>query len=682
MMRRWILLLLLLAGAFAGLRGVHALVDEPAEPQLFDRPVVVVGVTDRTRLTGVDVLALESHLDDAQVAMMSTRARYVGSCAAAGWTTLGAGRRAAVGDRCAPEVVDGRVVDWSQRVEAAAADSGDARLGTLQASAPGCVAAVGPGAALAAADPTGALQSYRTVAQFQAGGLRTSCPVTLVDAGNRSDALISELAGRTDLTLIVTGIGPPPGSADPSLQVVYRLGAAESGWLTSASTRRQGIVTLTDLTRTLVDHARSYDPHDQHGAVPSEVDGSPLAVDPAPLTVRAVERHIASVTALSDAVITGYRSLAVSGTALFALLVVSLARRRWRVPTVILTYGSVVPAVTMLTGALPWSATPWPGPAAALAVHLWAAALTVAALLLSAGAKNAGRLPDPGPRSRNLPAIFPNPLVAGAVLSVVAFTVDAALGGPMQAGSLINSRPIYGLRWYGFGNVTFAGYAASGLLVAGYLAHRLLDQGRRRAAGAVVAVIGFGVVLCEGWPSMGSDFGGVIALTPPVLWLVLVVSGVRITWPRFFVVGASAVVAVGLISWLDWSRGPDRRSHLGNFVQRVLDGDALDVVVRKAVASAETITGPVGIGCLVLGIPLWILILRVAVPRLTEGFSTLRPVLTACLATGVLGTLLNDGGIYVFLTITGWVTAVVLGLLLDRAQRSGWTETGPPGLRR
>ena len=86
---------------------------------------------------------------------------------------------------------------------------------------------------------------------------------------------------------------------------------------------------------------------------------------------------------------------------------------------------------------------------------------------------------------------------------------------------MINSRPIFGLRWYGFGNVTFAAYAGAGLILAGYVAHRLLMAGRRAAAVAAVGAIGFGIVICEGWPSMGSDFGGVIALTPAVLWLML-----------------------------------------------------------------------------------------------------------------------------------------------------------------
>ena len=43
---------------------------------------------------------------------------------------------------------------------------------------------------------------------------------------------------------------------------------------------------------------------------------------------------------------------------------------------------------------------------------------------------------------------------------------------------------------------------------------------------------------------MGSDFGGVIALTPAVLWLMLALSGVRMTWLRLLAIGGSAVLAV------------------------------------------------------------------------------------------------------------------------------------------
>jgi hypothetical protein len=641
-----VFLLLALGVLFVGLRGIHALADQPQESAIFTDRVVVVGVTGRTELTPTDRAVLGSHLDGAQAGTVSVRPRYVGDCAAAGWTTLGAGRRAAVGGLCTPEVDNGKVTDWTARQAAAAARRGDAQLGTLAGSVPGCVAAVGPGAALAAAEPDGSVAGYQTPEEFVASGMQTPCPITLVDAGLLSDQVITQLADREDTTLIVTGVGPAAGSADPSLQVVYRLGTTLPGWLTSASTRREGIVTLTDLTRTLIDFRAP--------GSSVAVDGAPFAVYTADLTVDGIDAKINSIAALSDAAPIGYLALGLGGGLLFVILVVGTLRRRFALPKLILTFGGILAAAMMLTGAVPWQNSGSPGLFLSLLVAAWSVILTALALLI-------GRL-----------AQVPN-AIAAAAITVAAFTVDAALGAIMQPGSMINSRPIFGLRWYGFGNVTFAAYACAGLILAGYVAHRLLTAGRRAAAVAAVAAIGFGIVICQGWPSMGSDFGGVIALTPAVLWLMLALSGVRMTWLRLLAIGGSAVLAVALISVLDWFRGPDRRTHLGNFVQRIIDGDALDVISRKAVASADTIASIVGIGALLIGVVVWVVIFRYVVPRVSPDFTTARITLIATLIVAIVGTVLNDGGIFVWLTVTAQTTAAMGWFFLNWAERNDWT---------
>ena len=225
--------------------------------------------------------------------------------------------------------------------------------------------------------------------------------------------------------------------------------------------------------------------------------------------------------------------------------------------------------------------------------------------------------------------------------------------------------------------------------MAGYIASRLLAVGQRRAAVAAVAIIGFGIVICEGWPTMGSDFGGVIALTPPVLWLVLVLSGVTITPLRLLAVAGAAVLAVGLISVLDWARGPDQRSHLGNFVQRILDGDAIDVVARKAAASWATIANPYGVVAILLGVAVWVVAIRFVVPQARDEFSTLGPVVHAVMATGVLGTLLNDAGVYVWLAATVALVSPLAWFWANAALPTGQfpgytreTDTGPAKLHR
>src|SRR5829696_2449683 len=657
--RGWTLLLIGLVILFALLRGVYALAADSAEPSIMPTErVVVVGVTGRPQLTEADRTILTAHLDSAQVGSMAARGRYVPDCAAAGWTTLGAGRRAAVGGLCDPVVADGLVTDWAARQAAATARNGDAQLGTLATSVPGCIAAVGPGAGLAAARPDGTIAVYSTPQQFVDGGLQLSCPVTVIDAGPLSDQIIARFATDDSVTLIVTGIGPAAGTLDPSLQLVYQLGTALPGWLTSASTRREGIVTLTDLTRTLIDFTRS-----ENAAVPVAVDGSPFGFYQAALTIEAIEGQLASSAALSEAVQIGYLGVGLVGALLFLIMIEGVIVGRLTITRLILTLATVWAACMILTGAVPWQRSESPGVAVIAVMLGWAVILTTGALLLA----------------RFVPAPA---AITGAALTVAALTIDAALGGAMQPGSLLNSRPIFGLRWYGFGNVTFSTYASAGLILAGYVAHRFLLAGRRRAAVVAVATIGFGIVICEGWPTMGSDFGGVIALSPAVLWLVLTLSGIRITWPRLLIIGGSAVIAVGLISVLDWVQGPDRRSHLGNFIQRIIDGDAQDVVSRKAVAAYHSLTGPLGIGALIIGIACWVVIFRYALPLVRQQFSTIEPVLIALLGTAILGAVVNDGGGSVWLAVTAYSTVTIAWFCADYAVRQGWTIRPPSPARR
>ena len=160
---RWVAALMVVLAAFLGLSGLRALQPEPVAAPMRTGTVVELGVTDRSSLTGSDRVVIGSHSGAVQFAAVSVRPRYIGDCAAAGWATLGAGRRTGVNGLCDPRVDAQRVTDWPQRLAAAAAHHGDAALGTLAASVPACVAAVGPRAALAAARPNGTVANYDTV---------------------------------------------------------------------------------------------------------------------------------------------------------------------------------------------------------------------------------------------------------------------------------------------------------------------------------------------------------------------------------------------------------------------------------------------------------------------------------------------------------------------------------------
>jgi hypothetical protein len=165
---------------------------------------------------------------------------------------------------------------------------------------------------------------------------------------------------------------------------------------------------------------------------------------------------------------------------------------------------------------------------------------------------------------------------------------------------------------------------------------------------------------------MGADFGGVIALTPALLWLLLVLADIPITWPKLVVAAASALLLVAAISWLDWLRGPTARTHLGGFFQRVLDGDALNIIIRKAVAAAGSMLNPLGMGAVLVGVVVWVFLFRRLLPALRTEFTTLHTVAVAALGVAILGTAVNDGGITVWYTVTLAFMVTVSALWVDR----------------
>jgi len=97
------------------------------------------------------------------------------------------------------------------------------------------------------------------------------------------------------------------------------------------------------------------------------------------------------------------------------------------------------------------------------------------------------------------------------------------------------------------------------------------------------------------------------------------------------------------------------------------------VISRKAVASAETIVSIVGIGSLLIGVVVWIMTFRYVVPRVSPEFITVRSALIATLIVAVVGTVLNDGGIFVWLTVTAQITVIMGWFFFDWAERNDWT---------
>lgn len=660
--RPWATLLLLLGLVLptaAGASGARAAAETPREPV-----TVLVGVgglrwsdIDRARTPN-----LWRMTGDAAAGSLSVRTVASRTCPLDAWLTVSAGRRA-VGpgpsETCAPVPAvrqDGSVEDWRRLVrlqqEKTGVDDRPGLLGERLRETGTCATAVGPGAALGLAERSGRVTRYSATVDDAA---LADCTVGVVDAGDllsprgpaatglaRFDRLVGEISGRvpTGSRIIVAGIADHL-SDPPGLQVVLRLevGARTPSWLTSGSTQRTGIVQLTDLTATLLEVG---------DGDPAGTDGRPIRLDTTRRTGTAGtidnREDLARLGSVVPAIVPWFGGVLVGGQ-LLAYGAAALARRRarragrrsrWR--TAVYAVGlsaACAPVVTYLSSLTSW----WTSSVPALALAAWGACLTG---LVAVAAHLAGR-----GRPWGVVAA-----VAGVTMAVL--TVDGILGTPLQYGSLLVAGPAVSGRFYGFNNATFAVYATSAFLLAGAAASALLARGRR--ALAVAAVIGLGAVAVavDGWPAFGADFGGVLALVPGIAVLAFAVGGRRVTAARVVTAAAIAVAVVVAIAVGDWLRPPTARTHLGEFVVRLVEGDAGGIVLRKAQSSLSTLLFPVAGPFAVVTFTLAVVAVwrpdRLRLAGLARAFDRvplLRPTLASVIVTAVIGCFVNDTGIVI-----------------------------------
>ncbi|WP_433472148.1 hypothetical protein ACQPZP_25025 [Spirillospora sp. CA-142024] len=627
-------------------------------------PVVVIGVAG---LAWGDIRADQTpHLwrlltGGAATGAATVRTTGGSACASDGWLSLSAGQ-AGVGPRtddgeCVPlpAVRDtgggARVGRWDRLVDSQRRSEFSPRpgaLGRALSEHEGCETAIGPGAAIALARPDGTVGRYSATVDDSA--LR--CPVTVIDGGQvvesgsgrlnslaRIDAFAGGVLQRLDdeATVLVQGVTEPPGGT-PHLAVSMVRGPVtasrhDPALLTVTSTRWGGVVRLLDVPSTLLDAVGAPEP--------AEFSGAPISLGRARPTDATRTVHELGAVTTTDQVLRRWAGLLLLTVAAAQLVLFAVAAfvwhrssGRWRRGFAGATLAfSVLPVSVYLVSLTRWWHSPFPD------VSLWGAlAVTVAVAVVPVAL---------------LPArpLWQAPL-AVSLLTFSVLVVDAATGTLLHRASPFGPSALYGGRYYGFGNSTFAVFSVAALVLAGAAAAELTARGRRRAATTAVAVIGAVAVAVDTWPGWGADVGGGLALIPGVAVLALRIAGVRLTPVRLAAVGSAAVAVVAAVGVADWLRPPASRTHAGRFVQEVLDGQAWQLVERKAgYALGSLAGGPVAWGTALV---LALLVLTLAWPgrfspawfdAALREWPTLRPTLVAILTTCVIGAVVNDYGI-------------------------------------
>jgi hypothetical protein len=598
------------------------------------------------------------------------------TCPADGWLTLNAGARAQSehgdgGCRSFPAVHPAGagatvpalpgLIRYNQRFH------NDPSWGLLGRAA-GCATAVGPGAALALAGPSGAVASYLPSPADLTAAVLSRCPLTVVDLGNLGSAersvalaaadtqlkhLLAELPSGTTLLITAPGSTTKP----PHLQLTLVDGAGyQAGLLESSSTRQPGLVVLTDLTPTVLGWLGQRAPSGVVGAQLTRGARGDLAATVRWLVGRDIAEQVWRSThneffwayALADAGLLAVIALVFWGAA------PERRRRRaqcWRVAGV---FAVSVPAGTFLANLFPWARQAHP------AAWLYGVAVALA-VLIALAALLATRRRDP---------LAPLGLVC--LLTVAVLGLDVMTGSRLQLETPFGLSVIEAGRFYGIGNEALGIYGVTALFAAGWLALVALRRpapsqapsrapsrahsrpSSRRPALAAVAAVAVFAVFASGWPGFGGKVGGTIAMVPCFAVLLMAVAGVRLTWRRLALAAVSGLALFVVFALVSYFTAVTGKSDIGTFAGNALHGHAGSLLLRKIHSnlgslSVSMFSPLVPIVVVVTGLMLW----RPAwfglktMPLAYAAEPLLRPMLAVLWLMPVLGWFADDSGVIV-----------------------------------
>ncbi|MBY8874482.1 hypothetical protein K7640_21885 [Micromonospora sp. PLK6-60] len=631
MLRRLTPVLLTLVVVALGITALAARPDQTAPRRSADF-VVLAGVAG-LRWEDVDpqtTPTLWRMAEQGSIGSLSVRSAHRPTCPVDGWLTLGAGNFAAWnGSRPAGgcpagavtvEQPDGIGANLPQQEGVVAHNQDRLPWGAVPGSlaeSVRCSVAVGPGAAVAAARPFGRVDRYASALPKDPAKLLGSCVLSIVDLGTVSGtdpAGRAEAARLADQQLARVLAARPPrslvllaGISDTDetsrLHVAVADGPGwERGWLTSASTGREGYLQLADLAPTALTALGRPLPQRLFVGRPAQSVGE----RPGDLAADIEATADADREAGAQRRVAGwfFALLAVAQVAL-AVAVLPLLRRARRhagpygpepvsprvvgaVELLLIAAALAVPAA-LLADAVPW----WRGE------HAGGYFALVTVLLIGGGTALVRIAPGY--------AGTLGPLGAVAGLATLAVGADVLTGARLQLNGVVGYSALQGGRYAGLGTVGLGVFLAGALLSAGWLAQRF----RRGWRPAVMVLVGGLAVVVVGSPYLGADSIGAIALTAGVSVAAAISAGGWLTVSRFvWATMAGLAVTIGFAT-VDLRRPEYERGSLGRFLAALGDGTGGLTVNRSSSANFETlVNSPLTVIALAGAALVWLALLQ------------------------------------------------------------------------
>lgn len=171
-----------------------------------------------------------------------------------------------------------------------------------------------------------------------------------------------------------------------------------------------------------------------------------------------------------------------------------------------------------------------------------------------------------------LRALLPSALmfvtIACGLTALVQF-LDAIYGAPLALSSILGYSPYYGGRFYGLGNVTMAVMLGSSLMLA-----CTAGVFTRCAFVNALSWLGIGTLtlIAIGHPAIGANMGGALTTLPAFIAGYIALRGWKPRWWYIVAVICAIALLLSIIIAIDLARGAGGASHFGRFALLIAEG--------------------------------------------------------------------------------------------------------------
>lgn len=363
----------------------------------------------------------------------------------------------------------------------------------------------------------------------------------------RADAFVGEVLKTVDLNntlVLLTSPFPSQAAFDGEnymTPVVSYTAGQKAGFLTSGSTRREGVVTNLDLAPTVLGYL----------GVPTPVGMVGRSFDTIPSgnvvnTLAKMNDEMAFVYKARPVLVKGYVGLQII-VMIITIAIMVLWPRMMRYLRPMLLWLMAVPLSFLLIGGIRFVSLP---------VYAFLAIL-IATLTIVAAYKF-GHHQDVD--------LF----IFLGVATIVALLVDAVTGSTLISHSTLGFDPMAGARYYGIGNEYEGVIIGAEIIAVAAFWEKYHQKFPQRTELLTWAFFGVTLIIM-GVPQLGSNVGGTIAAMAAYLFTYMRLSGKKVGIKQIMAIGGSVALIVVCLAIWDMNRSVEVQSHLGRLATNIRD---------------------------------------------------------------------------------------------------------------